>query len=61
MEVARLFQVMPITLKALPIGEYRKMTRYYNRVRDSMKADPDSIDVDAMVASGRKAKELADE
>lgn len=36
MEIARLFQVMPVELKRLPLSEFRLMARYYRMVRNGM-------------------------
>lgn len=64
MEVARLFGVLPILLKPLPLTEYRKMLRYYNKVRESQEsggADGQfDIDVDALVARKKRKKQPDD-
>lgn len=57
MEVARLFNQLPIALKALPLTEYRKMLRYYNKVRESMESEDGGatdIDVDALLESRKR-------
>ena len=39
-EVARLFGVLPWELKRVPIREYRKMKRYYSKVREARESSP---------------------
>lgn len=52
MEVARLFNQLPIALKAIPLTEYRKMVRYYRKLREAEEDASGSINVDRLLARG---------
>ena len=40
-EIAKLFGVLPITLKSLPLSEFQIMLRYYLKQRDDVESAQD--------------------